>query len=192
MDLRNALVLGTVVLMLAACGGGGSGDAAAGGASGTASQADAGSGGGTTPTVPNNAPAPNPTSPGDASATPPAATFAARLTDAPADGTFLGFEPYLNSATFAVEGALLGNVELVSALDERVIYGRFTISPDQTRATLDWRYRDHPYGSYALRIIAWDAPPGQAGQRIDVASRNYTVHLPLGCQAEGTCGMPAP
>ncbi len=84
------------------------------------------------------------------------------------------------------------NVELVSANDESILYGRFTISPDKTRATLDWRYRNWPYGSWNLKIVAYDVAPGQAGRRIDVAARQYTVHLPLGCQAEGTCGMPAP
>jgi hypothetical protein len=119
-------------------------------------------------------------------------TFAAQLIEGPANNTFLGFEPYLNAATFVVAGAGMENVELVSANDDGIVYGRFTVAPDKTGATLDWRYRNWPYGSWNLKIVAWDVPAGQTGRRIDVATRQYTVHLPLGCQAEGTCGMPAP
>ena len=120
-------------------------------------------------------------------------SFSAQLLSAPPDGTFLGFSPYSNSAHFEVGGKGLENVELVSAKDESIIYGRFTISPDKTRAILDWRFYNWSYGSYNLRVVAWDAPPGQPGRKIEVmAPRYYTVHLPLGCQAERTCGGAAP
>ncbi|MDO9218853.1 MAG: hypothetical protein Q7U14_16390, partial [Lacisediminimonas sp.] len=54
----------------------------------------------------------------------PTVTFAAQLIEGPANNTFLGFEPYLNAATFVVAGAGMENVELVSANDESIVYGR--------------------------------------------------------------------
>lgn len=125
--------------------------------------------------------------------------FSAQLVSAPPPNAFFGFDPYGYSAPFEVSGAALGNVELVSANDPSVIYGRFTISPDKTRATLNWnfytngRVNDRLYSLYNLRIIAWDVPPGQAGRSTEVmAPRPYSLHLPLGCQTEDRCGGVAP
>lgn len=122
-----------------------------------------------------------------------ASGFSAQLVSAPVDNAFLGFAPYSNVATFEVIGTGLQNVELVSANDESIIYGRFTISSDKTNARLDWHFYNWLYGSYNLRVVAWDVPAGQSGHRIEVMPpRKYYVHLPLGCQAEGRCGGPAP
>jgi len=114
------------------------------------------------------------------------------LITAPPEGAFLGID-YSDPARFQVSGTGLRNVELVSAHNPSIIYGRFTISNDGTQALLGWDFYANSYGSYLVRILAWDVPPGQAGRQIEVmAPRNYSVHLPLGCQGEGTCGGTAP
>lgn len=126
--------------------------------------------------------------------------FSAQLLSAPPTNRWLGEPPgggwFAETVRFEVEGSNLGNVELVSAKDDSVIFGRFTISPDKTRATLDWNYRQYEgwsYGAYEVRILAWDAPPGEAGDQIEVMSmQRYYQKLPLGCQAEGRCGGEAP
>jgi hypothetical protein len=128
-----------------------------------------------------------------------APAFSAHLVSAPPADAFFGFDPYGNSAPFEVSGTGLENVELVSANDASVIYGRFTISPDKTRASLNWNFytegmvNNRMYGEYNVRIVAWNVPPGQSGRSAEVmAPRRYIVHLPLGCQGEGTCGGMAP
>ena len=132
-----------------------------------------------------------------------APTFSAQLVQAPettGETFWLGSQPGGGSISpterFEVSGTGLGNVELVSAKDESIIYGRFTISPDKTRATLDWDYRFYngwAYGVYEVRVLAWDVPPGESGRMIEVMEpRTYYQKLPLGCQAEGTCGGTAP
>jgi hypothetical protein len=118
-------------------------------------------------------------------------TFGAALFDAPSDGAVLGG----NTASFAVSGTGLGNVELVSAKDPTIIYGRFTVSSDKTMATLVWAFRTPPnYGTFDLRILAWDVPPGQAGQQIEVMPRrHYIIDLPLSCSGHyPDCGSQAP
>lgn len=129
-----------------------------------------------------------------------APAFSAQLVSAPPLTGFLGEEPGSTTRSetvkFEVSGSGLGNVELVSAKDESIIYGRFTISPDRTQATLNWNFlsfNNYSYGAYETRVVAWDVPPGQSGRKIEVmAARTYYVHLPLGCQAEGICGGTAP
>lgn len=129
-----------------------------------------------------------------------APAFSAELVTAPPDNLF-----WLGSRTdgipsrterFEVRGTGLGNVELVSAKDSSVKYGSFTISPDRTRAVLDWNYilyEGWAYLSYEVRILAWDVPPGEAGREIEVmAPRKYWNKLPISCQGEGTCGGEAP
>lgn len=126
--------------------------------------------------------------------------FSAQLVTAPQDNLFwLGSQPDGTSSRterFEVSGTGLGNVELVSAKDSSVKYGSFTISPDRTRAVLDWEYTMYEgwaYGSYEVRILAWDVPPGEAGREIEVmAPRKYWNNLPRSCQGEGTCGGEAP
>jgi hypothetical protein len=126
--------------------------------------------------------------------------FSAQLVTAPPDNYFwLGIQPdgsFSPTERFEVSGTGLGNVELVSANDASVIFGRFTISADRTQATLDWDYRTYNgwrYGVYQVRIVAWDSPPGEPGQSIEVmAPRTYHQNLPLGCQDQGLCGGPAP
>jgi hypothetical protein len=97
---------------------------------------------------------------------------------------------------FAVTGNGLENVELVSANDASLVYGRFRISADKTSASLSWvpvPMNSPLYGSYNLRILAWSVPPGQTGQQIEVMSRRlYYVHLALGCYSIPGCGAPAP
>jgi hypothetical protein len=132
-----------------------------------------------------------------------APAFSAQLVSAPettSETFWLGSQPgggiISPTVRFEVSGNGLGNVELVSANDPAVVYGRFTITPDGTRASLDWDYRFYngwSYGVFEVRVVAWDAPAGQPGQSIEVmAPRTYHQKLPLGCQAEGRCGGAAP
>lgn len=121
--------------------------------------------------------------------------FAATLVAAPPNNAFLGSDACcgLNSFNFIVTGEGMRNVELVSANNEAIRYGTFTVAADGRSANLDWNYYTFRYGTYDLKIVAWDVPAGQAGNKIEVmAPRHYLVHLPLGCQAEGTCGGTAP
>lgn len=183
MTFSRSALIALAIFLSSACGGGSDSTA-------TPTAPVASTGNASTPA--NNGSVPTGGTPDTSTPSSLPVTFAAQLIEGPPDNAFLGWDAYANSATFVVAGAGMENVELVSANDERILYGRFTISPDKTRATLDWRFRNWPYGSWNLRIIAWDVPPGQAGQRIEVATRRFIIHLPLGCQAEGTCGMPAP
>lgn len=118
--------------------------------------------------------------------------FSATLADAPpAPGWNFPNVPL----TFAVTGAGLGNVELVSANDSTIIYGRFTISDDRKTASLTFYPIVSPlYGSYNLRILAWDSPPGGGGRMIEVmAPRTYSIRWSPGCYATNpNCGIPAP
>lgn len=118
--------------------------------------------------------------------------FSATLINAPPDHAFL---QYGSPMTFVVSGNRLGNVELVSANDIKIQYGRFTISADKTSASLTFTpTHSPPYGSYNLRVLAWDVAPGQAGQQIEVMSprRLYYIHLALGCYSVPGCGDTAP
>ena len=119
-----------------------------------------------------------------------APAFAAQLVSAPPEVPPASGKPQ----NFVVSGTNLGNVELVSAKDETIVYGRFTISADKTRATLPWNYRatydNKSYDTYQLRILAWDVPPGESGKKIEVmAPRTYRGLYNPGCQ---TCGGEAP
>jgi hypothetical protein len=134
--------------------------------------------------VPTPAPAPSPT--------PTPAPFSAQVVTAPPDRAFLGAD-FADPVRFQVAGTGIRNVELVSARDPSVVYGRFNVSNDGTSAVLDWHFYDYNYGSYLLRVVAWDVLPGGVGREIEVmAPRSYTVHLPRACQGEGTCGGEAP
>lgn len=198
-------------VFLAACGGGGGGDS---GDAGGAPPQESPAGGDSPPSSPGT-PAPPPDSSGgdggsgggndgsgndDGGDAPP--DFSARLIAAPettAQTFWLGQQAdgsFSDTVRFEVAGSGLENVELVSAKDESVIYGRFTISADQTRAILDWEYlafQGWAYSTYEVRVLAWNAPPGESGRSIEVmAPRTYYNKLPLGCQGEGTCGGSAP
>jgi hypothetical protein len=117
--------------------------------------------------------------------------FTVTLGDAPADGTLLSGD----SAFFSVKGNNIGNAELVSANDPTIIYGRFSVSSDKTFATLAWNFHlPQNYGTFDVRILAWDVPPGQSGRQIEVMpKRHYIVNVPLGCSGRfPECGGPAP
>jgi len=132
-----------------------------------------------------------------------ARTWTIRNTSAPDFSAVLSAAPWQGdryptdyTLTFAVNGTGLGNVELVSANDPNIVYGRFEISPDRTFARLRFQPITSPiiYGSYHVRILAWDVPPGQSGRMIEVMpARTYLMHLPLGCWTYvPNCGDPAP
>lgn len=122
--------------------------------------------------------------------------FSAQLMTAPPVDQFLGETAGGTSRSetvrFEVSGTSLGNVELVSAKDASVIYGRFVISQHKTRATLDWNYiiDGRTYDMYQLRVLVWDVPPGGSGKQIEVmAPRTYRAIYNPGCQP---CGGEAP
>lgn len=138
---------------------------------------------------------------GSNTGSPTAPTFSAQLVSSPTTrpAIYLGEEiaGTPNPAYFEVSGTNLGNVELVSAKDESIIYGRFTISEDKTRATFEWtdfmNFGGESYGVFEARILAWDVPPGESGNRIEVMGpTSYYVRQPLGCGNLGTCGGVAP
>lgn len=119
-----------------------------------------------------------------------AQTFTAQLVSAPPEVQPADDQP----SEFVVSGTNLGNVELVSAKDESIIYGRFTISANKTRATLPWdhgaQHNGKVYDTYQLRVLAWDVPPGEAGRKIEVmAPRTFRGSYNPGCQP---CGGEAP
>ncbi|WP_334190312.1 DUF4214 domain-containing protein [Noviherbaspirillum sp.] len=121
---------------------------------------------------------------------PPAPPFTATLASAPPPSFFPAPQEPMN---FTVTGSALENVELVSANDPSIIYGRFTLSPDKTSASLTFHHDQYQYGSYNLRILAWNAPPGQGGQMIEVMPpRVIYIHRALGCQFTPGCGGDAP
>jgi hypothetical protein len=120
------------------------------------------------------------------------ASFTAQLVTAPPGGALLNSPPYFSPVRFEVRGSGLRNVELVSANNESIVYGRFNLSPEGTTAILDWDFSAMRYISYDLKIIAWDVPPGQPGRKIEVMSaRRYGANMPLGCSAANGC-VPAP
>lgn len=140
----------------------------------------------------DNAPQRNKTSnSGGTTASAPVVTFSAALAGAPPATSLL---PPNAPMTFSVTGAGIGNVELVSANDSNIVYGRFTVSADKTSATLNFMPILSPfYGSYQFRILAWDTPPGGGGQMIEVMpSTLYNIHISHGCSLNPACGLPAP
>lgn len=122
---------------------------------------------------------------------PPMPAFSASLASAPPPSFY---PPPGIAMDFVVTGNQLGNVELVSANDPTIIYGRFTLSPDKTSATLSFTPdRMASYSSYNLRILAWDMPAGRGGRMIEVMpARTFYIHLPLGCYLNPGCGGIAP
>ncbi|MGV3743005.1 MAG: hypothetical protein ACO1NO_11920 [Burkholderiaceae bacterium] len=200
------LLAASFCVLLAACGGGGGGDDDN---SGTPTQNETSNGNNTGSSGGSGAPTDGTSNPpsGDGSSTPPSSgsdsssggnsgsptnpTFSAQLVSAPPE-----IPPAIDTEPmeFIVSGSNLGNVELVSAKDETIVYGRFTISSDKTRATLPWshdtRYNDKVYDTYQFRILAWDVPLGESGNRIEVMpSRTYRGIYSSGCQP---CGGEAP
>lgn len=162
---------------------GGTGTPPSGGTDGT--PPSSGSDGGTPPSSGSGG------SSGGDSGSPTTPTFSAQLVSAPPE-----IPPAIDTEPmeFVVSGTNLGNVELVSAKDESILYGRFTISADKTRAVLPWshsnRYDDKVYDTYQFRILAWDVPAGESGNRIEVMpARTYRGIYSPGCQA---CGGEAP
>ena len=207
-------------ILLAACGGGGGGDddnsatplqnetsngnnTGSGDGSGTGTPNDGtssppaggGSGGGTPPSSGSDGGTPPSSGSGGGTdgntGSPTTPAFSAQLVTAPPEvPPAIVDEPM----EFVVSGTNLGNVELVSAKDESIVYGRFTISADKTRASLPWNHNDFyngkVYDTYQFRILAWDVPPGESGNRIEVMpARTFRGMYNPGCQP---CGGEAP
>lgn len=139
MDMRFKVCVSvcSTALLLAACGGGGgdSGSLANGAAAGASSGA-AGASGVT------------------------AGSVASRVDSvvAPAEGADVN-----GNVQLMVNGAGLGNVELLQASGSQLSLGRFTVAPDGNSATLDFNTNQVPNGPLTLRIAAYNAPPGSTG-----------------------------
>lgn len=90
----------------------------------------------------------------------PRAALRATLTAAPANGAVLS-----RSTRLEVRGAGLANVELLPAQGYQPSYGQFNISPDRTRAWLDFDPRTLPDGGRDMRISAFNVTAAQPGAR---------------------------
>ncbi|TFW10113.1 DUF4214 domain-containing protein [Oxalobacteraceae bacterium OM1] len=91
-------------------------------------------------------------------APPPVPVFTAAVTNAPNAGAVL-----TGVVRFEVRGSGIENAELLPADGYQPIYGRFNLSPDRTFAWLDFNTNQLPSGPYAMRISAYNVPPGQPG-----------------------------
>ncbi|HJV79931.1 DUF4214 domain-containing protein, partial [Noviherbaspirillum sp.] len=98
-----------------------------------------------------------------AAPTTPSAPFSAVLGLAPVEGAIISAPVRLE-----VHGSAIGNVELLPAMGQMPIYARFNVSADGTSAWLDLDPRTLPAATLPFRLVAWNVPPGDAGQAIEV------------------------
>lgn len=77
---------------------------------------------------------------------------------APADGSDVS-----GTLQLVVNGAGLGNVELLPLNSAQLVLGRFTVAADGNTATLAFDTNQVPNGTLSLRIAAFDSPPGSSG-----------------------------
>mgnify|MGYP003575377924 CR=1 FL=1 len=158
MELRASIVspllAGMLLMVLSACGGGGSGD------SGMAKETAA-----TLPTIftsegrPLNSCGLEPACSGN-----PLAPFFANVTVAPPDGAIVS-----RTVRVEISGNSIANAELLPARGYLPRMGVFNITGDRTRAWLDLDTMKLPNGFLRLRISAFDVPAGQRGAREIVA-----------------------
>ncbi len=136
MKVRNWVAVSTALMMTACGGGGGDAGTLANGTTGTGS---AGSNGGTGVM---------------------AGSVATRVDSvvAPADGVDVS-----GTLQLVVNGAGLGNVELLPVNSAQLILGRFSVAPDGNSATLAFDTNQVPNGTLTVRIAAFNAPPGTSG-----------------------------
>lgn len=92
------------------------------------------------------------------------ASLKASVVAAPANGAVLS-----RTTRLEVRGTGLANVELLPAKGYLPSYGQFNISPDRTRAWLDFDPRSLPDGNREVRISAFNVTAGQPGAREIVA-----------------------
>lgn len=105
--------------------------------------------------------------------TPPAPVpFTANLTVAPAEGSVL-----TGVTRLEVTGSGIANVELLPASGYAPRLGVFTVSPDGTRAWMDFDTRGLPNGPLQARISAFNVGAGQAGAQEIVAMQARTWQL---------------
>lgn len=79
--------------------------------------------------------------------------------------------------TLRVTGTSLFNVELLPATGYAPMYGRFTIAPDHTSATLQFDTAALPDGDIQFRIAAFDALAGDpnAHEVTAMGARTWTL-----------------
>jgi hypothetical protein len=94
----------------------------------------------------------------------PRAALTASLAAAPANGAVLS-----RTTRLEVRGTGLANVELLPGQGYKPSYGQFNVSPDRTRAWLDFDPRTLPDGARDMRISAFNVTAGQPGAREVVA-----------------------
>lgn len=91
-------------------------------------------------------------------AVPPASTFTAAVTSAPADGATVSGITHLE-----LHGSGISNAELLPANGYSPRLGVFNVSADRTMAWLDFDTRSLPDGVTAVRISAFNTMEGQPG-----------------------------
>jgi hypothetical protein len=91
-------------------------------------------------------------------AAPPASTFSAAVTAAPADGATVSGIAHLE-----IHGSGIANAELLPASGYSPRLGVFNVSADRSMAWLDFDTRSVPEGLKAVRISAYNTTEGQPG-----------------------------
>lgn len=99
-------------------------------------------------------------------------TFNATLTTGPSDSATLQ-----NTVQFAIAGDLIENAELVSSASaSTALYGTFTIASNQESGVLNLDTTTLANGTYRMRVLAYDVPPGSSGLvTTAMAVRTYTI-----------------
>lgn len=102
----------------------------------------------------------------------PVTALAATVTSAPADGATVS-----GTVSILVAGSALQNVELLPATGYLPMYARGSISADKTSGVIQLDTRTLPDGPIAVRVAAFDAPPGvQAGtETTAMPPRTWTI-----------------
>ncbi len=100
----------------------------------------------------------------DNNGAPPAPTFSAEVTSAPAHGTVVS-----GITRLEVRGSGIANVELLPASGYAPRLGMFNVSADRTLAWLDFDSRSLPDGARDVRISAYNVTEGQPGAREIIA-----------------------
>lgn len=119
------------------------------------------------------------------------ASFSAQVTNAPADGATIS-----GKVSLEVTGTGIENAELLPQSGYTPQYAVFSISPDKTRASVDFDTTKLSNGKLAVRITAFNAPAGSstAGEIVAMATRTWNIQnttwsiADLGTLGEGAGG----
>lgn len=111
----------------------------------------------------------------------PASTFAASLTQAPANGATVS-----GTVRLEVRGSGIANAELLTASGPSPRLGVFNVSADRTMAWLEFDSRSVADGALGARVAVYNVQPGQPGatEIIGMPARTWNV-------ANGSAPAPA-